>query len=345
MAYRDQKRVVISSSFKRQTSQGTALGNIEMDATLTCNLTRFERVPVFQVFRDCSALFLKRRQLQSRYYRFTLEFAGSPHILTGFFAGAMGLAANPTGTDPKTHAITMLGPSTRELSYHTMIIGSEDGTGEAWKYVDCAWARVRADANSGDGASWRGTVDVVASGARTSVTGFTFPACTDEAAALLYDGSFMLNSVERITKVKSLYCEYNNAVFVNDAPFVGGSKDIKQWLYGNENRSYLLGGNLLATDRPGDSLASLLYANDDVGTEVSNTSIRIGTTSNGLTINVPLADAAAEDSGETSAGEEGSTVMPVVILGKRVSGNANSPMSATAVLPNAQQSTAFEVAA
>jgi hypothetical protein len=35
----------------------------------------------------------------------------------------------------------------------------------------------------------------------------------------------------------------------------------------------------------------------------------------------------------------------VAMLAKKVAGDAESPMSATAVIPNAQQSTAFEVAA
>lgn len=344
-AYRDQRRVAFSSSYKRQTSQGTALLNADMDASFTANLIRCERVLAVKALRDCSNLYLRRRQLLSHYYRITLEFDLSPHQGAGFLAGAMGIAAAPTGTDPKTHAITMLPPSSRELPYHTLIIGHDDGTGEGWKYKDIAYARVRAEAAAGTDPIWHGTVDMYASASRTSVTAFTWPTCIDEAAAALYDGAFTINGTDYIGSTKSIFCEYNNAVFVNDAPFVAGSVDVKRWLYGNENRTYVLGGEVLATDRPGDTFSALLYANNDIGTEVASTSMRIGTSSNGLTISVPLADATAEDAGQGYYGEAGEATMTTLIVAKKVAGNAASPMSATAVIPNATQSTAFEVAA
>jgi hypothetical protein len=345
MAFQDQVRVAFSPTYKKQTSQGTALANGELTASFTANLIRYERVPVYKVFRDCTNLFLRRRQPQSRYYRITLEFDASAHMVGGFLAGAMGIAAAPTGVDPKTHALTMLSPAVRELSYHTLILGHEDGSGEAWKYKDVAYGRVRFEAAAGTDTSWRGTVDMVASGARTSVTGWTWPACIDEAPAVLYDGAFVVNGVDYIDQTKSLFCEYDNAVLVNDAPFVGGSLDAQRWLYGGAARGYLLGGAVIATDRPGDTLAALLYANSDVGTEVADTSVRIGSATNGVTLLMPLADATASDAGQDYYGEATEGVLNVAMLAKKVAGDAESPMSATAVIPNAQQSTAFEVAA
>jgi hypothetical protein len=345
-AYQDQMRVAFSSAYKRQTSQGTALANGDMDATFTAALTNFERVPVFKVFRDCSNLFVRRRQIQSRYYRFTLSFDASAHQIAGFLAGAMGISAAPTGTDPLTHAITMLPPNLRELSYHTFIIGLDDGSGKAWKYKDVAIARVRVEASAGQDTTWRCTVDLVASAARTAITSWTWPVCVDEDPAKLYDGTLTINSVAYQNSLKSVFCEYNNAVFVNDAPFVAGALDVKRWLYGGANRSYALGATILAVDESGDTLGDLLYANSDVGTSVTATSLVIGAAStNSVTILIPSADATAEDAGQSFYGEAGEATLNFLAIAKKVAGNAASPMSATAVIPLAQQATAFEVAA
>jgi hypothetical protein len=345
-SYGDQMRVAFSSAYKRQTSQGTALLNADMDATFPAALTAFRRVPVFKVIPDCSNLFIRRRQIVSHYYAFTLEYDASPHQMAGSFAATMGLSAAPTGTDPLTHAITMLPPTLRELSLHTFIIGMEDGSGKAWKYKDVAYARTRVEAHAGTDTTWRCTTDLLASAARTAVTGWTWPTCVDEDPAKLYDGSLTINGVDWKNSTKSIFCEYNNAVFVNDAPFVAGSLEVKRWLYGAENRSYVLGATILGADQSGDTLGDLLYANNDVGTSVTNTALVIGAAStNSLTINVPLADATVEDAGQGFAGEAREAALNFIAVPKKAAGNAASPMSATAVIPAAQQATAFEVAA
>lgn len=343
MAFADQQRFAFNKAFLKQTTQGTALVNADMNAVLPCTAT-VRRVQAIKGFPDCTNLFLRRRQLQAHYFAITLSFEGSAHVIGGFTAGCMGISAATTGTDPKTHEITMLPGSARELSLHTFIVGTDEGSGEAWKYKDACIARISNSAASGLDTAWKTTVDILASGDRAAVTGYTWPDCLDEAPAQLEDGTLVIGGSDYMDQTRAITCEFNNAVFTSDAPFVAGSKEVKRWLYGNAARSYVLSASIIATDRPGDTVAQLLYANDGVGTEETDTAMRIGTAGNGVTYKIPLCDAAADDAGQASYGEAAEQVLNFIAVAKKADGDADSPMSATAVIPSAQQATAFEVA-
>ena len=341
-AFRDQIRLAFSLAGKRQTTVGTALANGEMTATMTATLITASREVREKFFMNCDNQTLRRIEATSRLMRATIEFDASPHLAAIFLSGAMGTTAAPTGTDPKTHVITMLPASTRELTYHTFIIGHDDGTGEAWGWHDVVFGRVRLEASAGGDSVWKCTVDMVGNAARTSKTGWTWPACVDEDPANLYDGTLTINATAYILTSKSIFCEYDNGVLTNDAPFVAGALD---WTRGLRSpvRGYTLGAAILGTDRPGDALATLCRANSDVGTVVSDSSVRIGTATNGLTIEAPSAYLSAEAATQAYYGEAEEAVLNVRIRPLGVSGDATSPLNATAVLPNAQQSTQLEL--
>jgi hypothetical protein len=346
MAFYDQRRIAFSPSYEKQTSQGTALANGKMTGVFRATTVQVQRVLGTKIFRDCTNLYLRRRHATSLFFRIIIEFEASAHQIAGLVAGAMGIANAPTGTDPKTHALYMLPPSVRELSLHTFIVGHDDASGEGYKYHDAAIARIRGDATSGPGGGyWRCQADIVASGDRTAVTGWTWPSCIDEDPARLEDGTYLIGATDYIDQAKELFFEYDNAILVNDAPFVAGSIFPKRWLYGGAERGYIFGGSVIGTDRPGDTLNQLLTANTHIGTEVADSAMRIGTAGNGITFAMPSADATVTDDGQGYFGEAQEGVLNTVLLAKKVDGDAESPMSATAVIPNAQQATAFEVAA
>lgn len=343
-SFRDQIRLAYSSSFKRQTTVGTALANGEMDKTMTATLISPSREVREKFFMNCDNQTLRRIEATSRLFRATIEFDMSAHLGTGFLAGAMGVTAAPTGTDPLTHGITMLPASVRELTYHTFIIGHDDGTGEAWGWHDVVFGRWRAEASSGADSVWKCTVDMVGNAARVSKTSWTWPVCVDEDPANLYDGVLTLDGVQYIDTTKSIFCEYDNGVLTNDAPFVAGSLDWKRGLR-SPVRGYTLGAAILGTDRPGDTLATKTRVANDVGTVVADSTLRIGSATNGITIEAPSGYLSAEAATQSYYGEAEEGVLNVRVRPLGVAGDTTSPLNALAVIPNAQQSTQFEVAA
>lgn len=342
-AFRDQIRLAFSYAGKRQTTVGTALANGEMTKTMTATLITSSREVREKFFMNCDNQTMRRIEATSRLMRATLEFDASPHLAAIFLAGAMGTTAAPTGTDPLTHAITMLPASTRELTYHTFIIGHDDGTGEAWGWHDVVFDRVRLEASAGSDSVWKCTVDMVGNAARTSKTSWTWPACVDEDPANLYDGTLTIDSVAYIDTTKSIFCEYSNGVLTNDAPFVAGALDWKRGLR-SPVRGYTIGASIIGTDRPGDTLATKTRANSDVGTVVATTTLRIGTAGNGITITAPSAYLSAEGATQSYYGEAEEGVLNVRIRPLGVAGDATSPINASAVIPLALQSTQLEVA-
>lgn len=338
MAFRDQIRLAFNLDGKRQTSVGTALANNLMTATMTATAVTPAREVRMKSFYNCDNQTLRRMEATSRLTRMTIEFDASPHLAAIFLAGAMGVTASPTGTDPKTHAITMLPASVRELTYHTFIWGHDDGTGEAWKYSDVVFDRVRLEASAGADSVWRCTVDMVGNASRTSVTSWTWPSCVDEDPANLYDGTLTIDSVAYINTAKSIFCEYSNRVLTNDAPFVAGALDWKRGIRSPE-RGYVIGAAILGTDRPGDTLAAKTQANSDVGTAAAS-SFRMGTSGNGLTVTVASGYITAEGNTQGYYGEAEEGVLNIVIVPL-----TSTPMAASAVLPDAQQSIQLETAA
>jgi hypothetical protein len=343
MPFRDQIRLAYSSSFKRQTSQGTALANGEMDKTMTATLITYSREARFKYFLNCDNQTMRRKETVSRLSRATLEFDMSPHLGAGFLAGTMGVTTAPTGTDPKSHVIKMLPASERELTLHTFIYGHDDGSGEAWGWFDVAFGKWRAQASSGQDSVWRCMVDIVGGAARTSKTGWVWPVCVDEDPANLYDGLLTLDGVQYMDTSKSIYCEYDNRPLTNDAPFVNGSLDVKRILR-SPQVGYSIGASILGADRPGDTLATKCRANDDAGTIVADSTLRIGTATNGITIEAPSGYLSADGSSQSYYGEAEEGVLNVIVEPLGVAGDSTSPLNALAVIPSAQQSTQFEVA-
>jgi len=337
-AFRDQIRLAFNPDFKRQTSVGTALANGLMTATMTATTVSPQREVRTKAFLNCDNQTLRRMEATSRLMRMTIEFDASPHLAAGFLSGAMGVTAAPTGTDPLTHAITMLPASTRELTYHTFIWGHADGTGEAWKYSDVVFDRVRIEASAGADSVWRCTVDMIGNASRSSVTSWTFPSCIDEDPANLYDGTLTINAVDYMPTCKSLFCEYSNGVLTNDAPFVGNSLDWKRGLR-SPVRGYTIGAAIIGTDRAGDTLAALTQANNDIGTAVAS-SFRMGTAGNGLTVTVASGYVAAEGNTQSYYGEAEEGVLNI-----RIVPLTTTPMSASAVIPLALQAIQLETAA
>lgn len=337
-AFRDQIRLAFNPDFKKQTTVGTALANGLMTATMTATAVNLQKEVRTKNFYNCDNQTLRRMETTSQFMRMTIQFDASPHLAAGFLAGAMGVTAAPTGTDPLTHGITMLPASTRELTYHTFIWGHDDGTGEAWKYHDVVFDRVRIEAAAGSDSVWTCTVDMVGNLARTSVTSWTFPSCIDEDPANLYDGTLTINGVAYINTCKSIYCEFGNLVLTNDAPFVAGSKDWKRGIR-SPVRNYIIGAAILGTDRAGDTLAALTAANDNVGTAVAS-SFRMGTAGNGITVTVASGYAQAEGATQGYYGEAEEGVLNIIIVPL-----TSTPISASAVLPLAQQSIQLETAA
>jgi hypothetical protein len=343
-AFRDQIRLGYNAAFLKQADATTLLADGDIDTTLTATLISPSREVRSQFYLDCSNQYLQRRVTVARLRRMTIELLGSPHLIGGFLAGCMGTAAAPTGTDPKTHAITMIGPSVRELPYFTFMVGLEDGTGEAWKWGTVVVDRVALAAAAGDDSRWRMTVDLVGSGARTEVTGWTWPACSDEEPAALYDGSLTINGTDYIDTTKAVSFECANGVLTGDSPFVGGSLDAVRFLR-SPQRGYTLSAAIQGVDRPGDALNDALVANSDAGTVYEDTALVIGVAaSNGVTINIPEGYHAAEDPGQGFYGEAEEAVLNLRVDPTKVAGDANSPVSASVVIPSAQQSTAYLVA-
>ena len=337
-AFRDQIRLAFNPDFKKQTTAGTALANGLMTATMTATAVTPQREVRMKRFYNCDNQTLRRMEATSRLMRMTIQFDASAHLSAGFLAGAMGVTAAPTGTDPLTHGITMLPASTRELTYHTFIWGHDDGTGEAWKYSDVVFDRVRIEASAGADSVWTCTVDMVGNAARTSVTSWTWPTCIDEDPANLYDGTLTINAVQYIDTAKSIYCEFSNGVLTNDAPFVAGSLDWKRGLR-SPQRGYIIGAAILGTDRAGDTLAALTQANSDVGTAVAS-SFRMGAAGNGLTVTVASGYAQADGATQSYYGEAEEGVLQIMIVPL-----TSTPLSASAVLPAALQTIQMETAA
>lgn len=337
-AFRDQIRLAFNPDFKRQTTVGTALANGLMTATMTATAVTPAREVRTKAFMNCDNQTLRRLEATSRLTRMTIEFDASPHLAAGFLAGAMGVTAAPTGTDPKTHGISMLPASVRELTYHTFIWGHDDGTGEAWKYSDVVFDRVRLEASAGADSVWRCTVDMLGNASRTSVTSWTWPACVDEDPANLYDGTLTISATSYMDTCKSLFCEYSNNVLSSDAPFVAGSLDWKRGLR-SPVRGYTIGASIIGTDRAGDTLAALTQANSDVGTAAAS-SFRMGTAGNGLTISVASGYVSAEGNTQSYYGEAEEGVLNI-----RIVPLTTTPMTASAVLPAAQQTIQMETAA
>jgi hypothetical protein len=346
MAFRDQIRLAFSSTFKKQTTQGTALADAEMDASLTAAVISPTREARSLFLRDCSNQYLRRKETVARLRRMTLEIPGvSAHILGGFAAAALGTAAAPTGTTTKTHAITMLGPSVRLLSLHTFMVGHEDGTGEAWKWYDVAVDSWRASAAAGDDTRYTLTVNLVGSGARGEETGWTWPACIDETPMKLYDGDFSIDGTSYMDSLKSVAASYSNGILTGDAPFVGGSLDVKRMLR-SPVRTYAIEAAILGSDRPGDALNDILVANDDAGTEADDIVLEMGAVAtNGVTCTVPTGYVSVADQSEAYYGEAEESVLNVLVEPTKEAGNASSPLSLTVVVPSSEQTPAFEVAA
>lgn len=337
-AFRDQIRLAFNDDFKRQTTVGTALADGLMNATFTATQVSVSRDVTTKAFLNCDNQTLRRLEATSRVMRMSIEFDASPHLAAGFLAGAMGVTAAPTGTDPLTHAITMLPASTRELTYHTFIWGHDDGTGQAWKYQDVVFDRVTIAAAAGTDSVWRCSVDMVGNASRTSVSSWTWPTCVDEDPANLFDGTLTINAVSYVDTCKSLSFEYSNNVLTNDAPFVAGSLDWKRGLR-SPMRGYTIRAAIVGTDRSGDTLAALCAANSDVGTAVAS-SFRMGTAGNGITCSVASGYVSAESNTQSYYGEAEEGVLNVVVTPL-----TTTPVSVSAVIPLAQQSIQMETAA
>lgn len=346
MAFRDQIRFAYSSTYKKQTTQGTALADGEMDVSLTAAVISPTREARMLFLRDCSNQFLRRKETVARLRRLTLEIPGaSAHMIGGFGAAALGTAAAPTGTTTKTHALTMIGPSVRELSLHTFVVGHEDGNSEAWKWYDVAVDSFSIRSSAGDDTTWTLIVNLVGSANRTEMTGWTFPACVDETPAKLYDGDFSINGTSYIDSTKSLALAYSNGILTNDAPFVGGSLDVKRLLR-SAVRTYSINAAVLGSDRPGDALNDILVANNDAGTETDDIIVEIGAAAtNGVTCTVPTGYVSVEDQSEGYYGEAEESVLNVLVEPTKEAANAASPLSLTVAVPAAEQTPAFEVAA
>lgn len=344
MPFKTDRIIAYSPTFENQTTFGTALAQAKLTKAIRAKeLKAWRTVATFKDFDDCSAQYMQSQRVTSRYQEGTFQFEGTPVTIYGWLQFVMGHSAAPTGTNPLTHAGTMLGPSERNLPVTTLRIGKNDGTDVGYIVKDVVGGSFLAESKAGRDSEILVTVKLYANCDETAATGTTWPGCYSGTPSLLSEGDFTTLGTSYIASLKQARFEFDNNVLTGDAAFTGSSVDVTRWLRG-QKRTYSLAGSIVDYKSPSSALWTLLKAGNGLGTSGA-TSWAIGAAGNRVTIAVPSGYVRAAETPEEDFGEAEEITLQVAAVGRKTDGDSTTPVSATGVIPSTDQAVAFGLAA
>jgi hypothetical protein len=303
-----------NGAWKRQLNISTPRALSDMNAAM--NAVRPEHVRreknVRELF-DCSQQFLTGKKLLNQLGRLNVEVQVDARQLGGLLYAACGVAAAPSGSNPYTHAITVLGKGVYQLPMFTFVVGFNDGVDPGMLFQSAVLNRLSLTA--------QGIDDIVC---RTEWVGFapvpndsfTYPACTDNPGLNLFDGALSVNSEDVLTgadenhTTRSYEFFIDNGILTGDHAFPVASKNPKR-LDRQSVRTWGLRWGVEGVE--GDDLHQLMAPDGEVGTDVPF-SLRVGSATNGATITCPHALLEEDNNqAQTFAGETNDSILQALL--------------------------------
>jgi hypothetical protein len=343
MAFGDQLRLEYSAVGKKQDDALTPLadGDLTKAFRVREGIRPLRIVKGTQRFLDCTNQWLDSLRTTTLLAQFSLTVDVTPQILAWLLSFAFGNAA-VSGTDPKTHTLTVLTPSQRELPYTTFRLVYEDGTDVGRKFHTVVLNSIRLSGQRGPGGLLTADCDFLASADYVNGSSSTVAACYSGVPMLFSDCDFLVNSVSKKSLLEIFECAYSNNILQQSDPFVN-SVHVQRFRR-SAQRPYSMRAALDGV--PNASNADYVAAvNSNREGTIYPVSFIAGAVGNRVTIALPSAYWSTQDDEVANVGEAQETAVQYDVEGRVVAGNANSPIGAVAVLPAADQATAFLVAA
>lgn len=329
--------VEISGTGKVQADAATVQPEADLNLRLNAQEIRPFRVVVQRrEILTCNRRGLMRRRTTTRHGEMTWRMEATPKLIALMFAWWAGTAAAPTGTDPKTHLISL--SSSRVARYFSAKVGFADGSDGRF-YRLCSINDIRLSATQGTDAVWQMDVDIVCAADYTADTTTTWGACYDKDPAILSEGAFTINGTSYQSVLQEIALNFVGAIAKGSDPFLN-SIDAQRWRRGSR-----LGYGMTASFA-GDTSHALYTAgaaNGNNGTEYP-VIVRIGPAGDGITFTYPAALVSLQEDQLSFFGELEESSIALMIDPTTDEADATTPLTAAAVLPLAQQSPAFLVA-
>jgi hypothetical protein len=332
--------VEYSPTFKRQTAYGTALAEAALTKAFRATAKRWSPQFNEKVFYDCSDQYLSTKRTTAQWAEMTLEFETTPQLLGGFFALGHGQDSS-SGTDPLTHQENFI--AGRVLPVTTLRIGHADGVDTGWVWKDVAVDSIAVAADAGLDSTIRVTVTLVGSGDLAAGASASWADCYTSTPSTLFDaaGALVVNGTDYLDTTQLVRVGFANNI-PRAAAFSGGSIHVQRWVRA-KRRTYSFGFAAQGIDAPLDALSILARANDGAGTVVANTSWTFGTSGNTFACKIPTGylafNGAPQDYLSEALGEL--AVLNLKVDGRKITSGATEPFNVTAIIPVAEQATAY----
>lgn len=295
---------VFSAIFGVQAELGAPIPQADLTAQLPLAINN-KPLPTRRVTRDetrdVSGKYLVGRKLTSRLALWTLTLpAINAQLAAGFLALALNDAAEPTGAGPLTHQITRSASDT--LKATSFIIGAKDSDEPAELYSDMVLntLEIRGEVRQ----KLQLTAGFVGNANPEVLDGYTPPACAPPPVALYpQDCLLRVASTDYTDNLRTLLFRFNNNIYVNDDPFPWTNVDPVRLERGVEESQFTM--SMYGTKS--HPLYALALAED-----VEAMSLRLGSTTEGTTINVPAAQLILGDPPITYAGEASRSALNLI---------------------------------
>lgn len=295
---------VFSAIFGVQAAIGTPIPSADLTAQLPLAIDN-KPLPTRRVTRDetrdVTGKYLTGRKLTSRLALWTLTLpAINAQLAAGFLALALNDAAAPTGTGPHTHQITR--SATDKLKATSFIIGAKDSDEPAELYSDMVLntLEIRGDVRQ----KLSLTAGFVGNADPEVLAVYSPPACAPPPVALYpQDCLLTLAAADYTDNLRSLLFRFNNNVYSNDDPFPWTSVDPVRLERGIEDSQFTM--SMYGTK------SHPLYA-PALAETIEAMSLRLGSATEGSTINVPAAQLILGDPPITYAGEASRSALNLI---------------------------------
>jgi len=324
---------VVRSAWKKQTDIDTP---IPLNEILTAFNLADKQVLQIEKTReailDCSGQFRLGYRSLTKLGRLPMSIEIDPTTLAGLLAFACGKAAAPSGN---TSAITILDDTEFDLPMTSFVTGFKGGASPGQWFQSAVLNELRFGGRIRE--RMKATADWVGRGDRPPATGFSYPNCSAYTPLLLSDGALSINSVEYLLKAsnpprRSTQFEMliQNKALTSDDPFTLGDDqthrmqraDLREWQF-----------NWKVEGEESDSLHSQAVAEDEV--EVI---WRIGggpdSTPPYVVVTAPVCIMREDATPSNFEGEANRNVLNIVLEPKKVSGDATTPFTVSAVMSN-----------